>query len=83
MKDELTTPIKQNSVFVPFLVGGIVGAALGLLLAPKPGRDMRKQINDLASNTREKVSSAVGRSRELYNEAKAAVAGAVDAGKQA
>jgi len=83
MKDEVTTPIKQNSVFVPFLVGGIVGAAIGLLLAPKPGREVRKQIRDMASDTKEKLSSAVGKSREVYDEARAAISSAVDAGRHA
>ncbi len=83
MKDESTTPIKQNSVFVPFLVGGIVGAALGLLLAPKAGKEIRKQIRDLASDTKEKVSSAVGKGREFYDGARAAISGAVEAGTHA
>ncbi len=83
MKEEMATPIKQNSIVVPLLVGGIVGAALGFLLAPKPGHEMRKQIKDLAADTKEKLSSAIDRSREFYDEAKAVVSNAVDAGKQA
>lgn len=83
MKEELVTPIRQNSIVIPLLVGGIVGAALGLLLAPKPGREMRKQIKDLAINTKEKLTTAIDRSREFYDEAKVVVSNAVDAGKQA
>jgi len=83
MKEELATPAKQNSIVVPLLVGGIVGAALGFLLAPKPGREIRKQILDLAADTKEKVSSAIDKSREFYDEAKVVVSNAVDAGKQA
>ncbi len=83
MKEELVTPIKQNSIVVPLLVGGIVGAALGLLLAPKPGHEIRKQIKDLAADTKEKLSSAIDRSREFYDEARVVVSNAVDAGKQA
>lgn len=83
MKEEMVTPIRQNSIVIPLLVGGIVGAALGLLLAPKPGREMRKQIKDLAVDTKEKLSSAVEKSREFYDEAKVVVSNAVDAGKQA
>jgi len=83
MKEELATPTKQNSIVVPLLVGGIVGAALGFLLAPKPGREIRKQIQDLATDTKEKFSSAIDKSREFYDEAKVVVSNAVDAGKQA
>jgi len=83
MKEEMVTPIKQNSIVVPLLVGGIVGAAIGFLLAPKPGREIRKQIKDLAVDTKEKLSSAIDRSRGFYDDAKVVVSNAVDAGKQA
>jgi gas vesicle protein len=81
MKEELAT--RQNSILVPFLVGGIVGAALGLLLAPKPGREMRKRIKDFTADTQENLSTAIGQGREFYDEAKVAVSTAVDAGKNA
>jgi gas vesicle protein len=83
MKEEAVTPIRQNSVIVPLLVGGIVGAALGILLAPKAGRDTRKQIKDLAVDTKEKLVTAIDRSKEFYDEARLAVSNAVDAGKHA
>jgi len=83
MKEEMVTPIKRNSIVVPLLVGGIVGAAIGFLLAPKPGREIRKQIKDLAVDTKEKLSSAIDRSRGFYDDAKVVVSNAVDAGKQA
>ncbi|HUK99826.1 MAG TPA: YtxH domain-containing protein [Nitrospirota bacterium] len=80
MKELIT---KQRSIVVPLLVGGVVGAALGLLLAPKAGREVRKQIKDLAVDGKEKIVSAVGRSREFYTDAITAVNSAIDAGKQA
>lgn len=81
MKEELTT--KEHSIMVPFLVGGVVGAAIGLLLAPKSGREVRKQIKDFAVEGTEKIVSAAGKSREFYSEAITAVNSAIDAGKQA
>jgi gas vesicle protein len=81
MKEELVT--KERSILVPFLVGGFVGAALGLLFAPKAGREVRRQIKDLAVDGKEKIVSAVGKSREFYTEAITAVNSAIDAGKQA
>lgn len=83
MKEEVVTPIRQNSVIVPLLVGGIVGAALGILLAPKAGRETRKEIKDLAADTKEKLTLAIDRSKEFYDEAKGVVSNVVDAGKQA
>jgi gas vesicle protein len=82
MNEELAT-IKERSILVPFLVGGVVGAALGLLLAPKPGKEMRKQIRDLAVESKDKIVSVVGKGRELYTETLTAVNSAIDAGKQA
>ncbi len=83
MKDEMATPIKERSILVPLLVGGVVGAALGVLLAPKSGRETRKQIKDLTNDTRAKISSAIGKGQEFYDEAKVVVSNAIDAGKQA
>ena len=44
---------KGRSVVVPFLVGGLVGAGIALLLAPKSGRETRADIKDLAVKTKE------------------------------
>ncbi len=68
---------------VGFLVGGIVGALTGILLAPKSGKELRKDIKDVASKTRDKLSSTVERSKELYEESANAIKGAIDAGKMA
>jgi gas vesicle protein len=81
MKEELVA--KDRSIVVPFLVGGIVGATLGLLLAPKPGKEIRKQLTDFAADSKEKVTSSIGKGREFYTEAITAVNSAIDAGKQA
>ncbi len=82
MKEENIVKTK-GSTLVPFVVGGIVGAGLALLFAPKPGREMRKQIKDFAGNTKDKVSSTYERGKEFYDETKAAIADAIDAGKSA
>ncbi len=82
MKEELGTT-KRSSILVPLLVGGVVGTALGILLAPRSGRETRKQIKDFTVDTKEKMTSAIGKSREIYNEAVVAVSNAIDAGKKA
>ena len=81
MKEELAT--KERSILVPFLVGGVVGAALGILLAPKAGREVRKQIKDFAVDGKDRIVSTVGKTKEFYTEAITAVNSAIDAGKQA
>ncbi len=85
MKDQLGEQVaaKQNSVFVPFLLGGLVGAAIGLLLAPKSGSETRKQIKDLAEDTKDKIASTIDRGKLAYDDTKVAISSAVEAGKQA
>ena len=36
-------------VFIPFIVGGVVGAAAGLLLAPRSGEQMRAMVSEKAN----------------------------------
>ncbi len=72
---------KEGSFVVPFLIGGLVGAGIALLLAPKSGKELRKDIVDLSARTRDKVNATVERSRDLYKDSVAAVKTAVEAGK--
>jgi gas vesicle protein len=83
MKEEIATEKKQSSIFVPFLVGGLIGAGIALLLAPKSGKELRKDIKDLASDTRGKVSTTIDKGKDLYDETKSAVMSAIEAGKTA
>jgi len=75
---------KERSIFVPFLLGGLVGAGIALLLAPKSGKEMRKDIKDFAVKTRDTLSTTVDttidKGKVLYEEGKTAVAGAMDKG---
>jgi gas vesicle protein len=82
MKEELNVK-DARSVLVPFLVGGIVGAGIALLLAPKSGKDLRKDIKDIASDTRNKITTTVEKGKELYVEGTTAVKNAIEAGKLA
>ncbi len=83
MKEELENTEKERSILVPFLVGGLVGAGVALLLAPKSGKELRSDIKGIASDTRETISSAIDKSKELYEGSKSAVKNAFDAGKSA
>ena len=72
-----------RSLVVPFLVGGLVGAGIALLLAPKSGREIRADIKDLAMKTKEKVAATIQKGKELYEENTNAISGAIHAGKAA
>jgi gas vesicle protein len=82
MKEELNVQ-NERSVLFPFLVGGFVGAGIALLLAPKSGKDLRKDIKDIAADTRDKITTTVEKGKELYVEGTAAVKNAIEAGKEA
>ncbi len=73
----------RNSVFLPFILGGIAGAVAGLLLAPRSGSDTRKQLKDVFSGARNKMSSTLEKGIDLYGDARIALTSAVEAGKQA
>jgi gas vesicle protein len=79
MKEGLNVK-EERSVLVPFLVGGFIGAGIALLLAPKSGRELRKDISDIASDTRDKVATTIDKGKELYAEGTAAVKNAIGAG---
>ncbi len=83
MKEELVNEKKERSVLVPFVIGGLVGAAVALLLAPKSGRELRKDISDLASDAQDRISMTIDKSKELYEGSRSAVKNAIDAGKTA
>ena len=83
MKEERVDIDNGRSVLLPFLVGGVVGAGIALLLAPKAGREIRKDIKEFAGEAKEKVSSTVERGKELYEEGKSAIVGVYEEGKSA
>lgn len=55
---------ERDSFFKGFLIGGIVGAVVALLYAPKSGKELRSDIV-------RKSEEAVEGSKRLYNDAKA------------
>jgi len=82
MKEELGVK-KVRTMVVPFLAGGLVGAGIALLLAPKSGRELRKDIRDIATSTGDTITTTVEKGKQLYMESTAAVKNAIEAGKTA
>lgn len=55
---------KTGTVLISFLIGGIVGAGVALLLAPQSGRKTRRQILDAADDVREQASGYAKKLKE-------------------
>ena len=72
-----------GSLVASFLLGGIVGAGIAILLAPQSGRETREKIKELAETVKEKIASSVERAKDILEEKKSVISAAVEAGKEA
>lgn len=83
-----------SSMFLSFLLGGLVGAGIALLMAPKSGRETRQRIRDFADDVREKAenyaeqakgkfTSTVEKGKGFVQNQKSIIGSAVEAGKEA
>ena len=83
-----------GAVGLAFLGGGLVGAAMALLLAPQSGRESREQLRGYARRAEENVheladkavqvlDQAVGKGREFIKDKQAVLSEAVEAGRAA
>jgi gas vesicle protein len=79
MKEELTN--KTYNILLPFLVGGVVGAGVTLLLAPKSGKEVRNDIKRFTHDSKERVSVAIDRGKEIYKDSIEKAAMTIDKGK--
>ncbi len=81
-------------VGLAFVSGGLVGAAVALLLAPQSGRKSRaqlqryarraeKNINEFAETATEVLDHAVDKGREFIKDKQAVLTEAVEAGRTA
>ena len=73
----------KDSGFGSFLagvvIGGLIGAALGLLLAPQTGEELREQIDDFVGEKRAEWDDAVNEGRAAAEQARAGMVGEFDA----
>ena len=83
-----------GAVGLAFLGGGLMGAAMALLLAPQSGRESREQLRGYARRAEENVheladkavqvlDQAVGKGREFIKDKQAVLSEAVEAGRAA
>ena len=65
----------KDSGFGSFLagavIGGLIGAALGLILAPQTGEEFREHVNDFVENKRTDFGDAVTEGRQAAEQARA------------
>lgn len=77
-----------------FVLGGLIGAAVALLVAPKSGRQTREHIKDMAQDAKEraegyygqargKISTAMQKGAEAFQEKKAEMESSIAEGKEA
>lgn len=77
-----------------FIVGSLIGAALGILCAPKSGKETREDIcksteellekaKACYGDAREKIEKLAGREKGLYAEKKERLKKALEAGMEA
>lgn len=68
------------------LVGGVLGALAGLLLAPASGRETRRRIADTSADARDRTLDFIDESRErmadLVDESRSRVTNLVQDGKE-
>lgn len=56
-------------------IGGLVGAALGLLLAPQTGDELREQVGGFVDTKRAELDDAVNEGRAAAEQARAEMVG--------
>ncbi len=67
---------ESTGFLIGLLVGGIIGAAVGFLFAPQPGKETREQIKG-------KTEELIARGKEIVEEGREVVREAVEEGKEA
>ena len=69
----------KDSGFGSFLagvvIGGLIGAAIGLLLAPQTGEELREQVGDFVEGKKADWDEAVNEGRAAAEQARAEIIG--------
>ncbi|MBI4822764.1 MAG: YtxH domain-containing protein [Nitrospirae bacterium] len=83
-----------GTVVVSFLLGGVIGAGVALLFAPRSGKETRQRIRELAEDVKDKADDLMGEvkgrvaktiesGKEFVAEKRSILAEAIEAGKEA
>ena len=68
-----------GSFLAGVVIGGLVGAAFGLLLAPQTGERLREQVGDFVGSKRAELGDAVNEGRMAAEQARAEMVTGYDA----
>jgi len=68
-----------GSFLAGLVVGGLVGAAIGLLLAPRAGEDLRGQVGGFVGEARAALDEAIHEGKAAAEKARAEMLAAYDA----
>jgi gas vesicle protein len=68
---------KTFNMLLGLVVGGLVGVAVGLLLAPSSGRQLRHDFENYSDQLRSEVKSAAGLRRQEMEEQLARLRGEI------
>lgn len=69
----------SSKVFIGFLVGAVVGGALGILLAPDKGSETRRRIIEKGSDIGDSISEFSGTVKDKFTQMVNGAKGGVDA----
>jgi gas vesicle protein len=61
------------------LIGGLIGAAIGLLLAPRRGEELREQVGEFVGEKRAAFDEAINEGKAAAEKARAEMLAAYDA----
>ena len=54
-----------GTIILSFFAGGLIGAGVAMLTAPKKGKETRKMIKELAEETKEKMEDFIDQVKEI------------------
>jgi gas vesicle protein len=71
--------MNNSKVFIGFLVGAVVGGALGILLAPDKGTETRRKIMEKGNDLGDSISEFGGTIKDKFNQMVNGAKGGVEA----
>ena len=77
----------NKDTLLAFILGGLIGAALGVLYAPKSGKETRRDIKKFSEDVTDKVKDLgedlTEKGRKVYEDGKDKISEVFEAGKKA
>jgi gas vesicle protein len=73
----------DGAFLIGFFAGAALGATLGLMLAPKPGSEFRKQLSDTTERWRQRAGETYEHASETVNDLMSKGREAAERGRQA